>query len=150
VRSQLAITSASNNYVTFKNSFMLSNLSVRVRNCILQKIWCNACIAAAAATAMNTVCTTRSSTPIITTTTTITQILPHRIRNGQDDVSDGSSLASFHRGSDSILSQSIWGLWWIKWHRHRFFSEYFGFPLSVSFHYCSICIHSTITFGKLP
>jgi hypothetical protein len=34
--------------------------------------------------------------------------------------------------------QSMWDLWWTKWHWDRLFSEYFGFPLSVSFHRCSI------------
>jgi hypothetical protein len=28
--------------------------------------------------------------------------------------------------------------WWTKCYRDRFFSEYFGFPLSISFHCCSI------------
>ena len=32
--------------------------------------------------------------------------------------------------------------WWTKWHWDRFFSQYFGFPLSVSFHHSSINIHS--------
>jgi hypothetical protein len=32
----------------------------------------------------------------------------------------------------------MWDLWWTKWHWDRFFSEYFGFPLSVSLHRCSI------------
>jgi hypothetical protein len=32
----------------------------------------------------------------------------------------------------------MWGLWWTKWHWDRFFPEYFGFPLSVSFHRCYI------------
>jgi hypothetical protein len=32
----------------------------------------------------------------------------------------------------------MWDLWWTKWHRNRFFSEYFGFPMSISFHRCSI------------
>jgi hypothetical protein len=32
----------------------------------------------------------------------------------------------------------MWNLWWTKWHWDRFFSEYFGFALSVSFHRCSI------------
>jgi hypothetical protein len=27
-----------------------------------------------------------------------------------------------------------WDLWWTKWHWDRFFSESFGFPLSISFH----------------
>jgi hypothetical protein len=42
------------------------------------------------------------------------------------------------RRPGSIPGQSIWDLWWTKWHWHRFFPEYFGFPLSVSFHRCSI------------
>jgi hypothetical protein len=29
-------------------------------------------------------------------------------------------------------------LWWRKWHWDRFFPEYVGFSLSVSFHRCSI------------
>jgi hypothetical protein len=36
-----------------------------------------------------------------------------------------------------ILGQFVWDLWWTKWHWDRFFSEYFGFALSVSFHKCS-------------
>jgi hypothetical protein len=31
-------------------------------------------------------------------------------------------------------------MWWTKWHWDRFFSEYFFFPLSISFHRCSITI----------
>jgi hypothetical protein len=31
----------------------------------------------------------------------------------------------------------MWDLW-TKWHWDRFFSEYFGFPLSISFHRFSI------------
>jgi hypothetical protein len=27
-----------------------------------------------------------------------------------------------------------WDLWWTKWHWDRFFSEFFGFPQSISFH----------------
>jgi hypothetical protein len=34
--------------------------------------------------------------------------------------------------------QSMWDLWWKKWQWDRFLSEYFGFPMSVSFHWCSI------------
>jgi hypothetical protein len=34
--------------------------------------------------------------------------------------------------------QSMWDLWWTKWHWDRVFSEYFGFLLSISFHRCSI------------
>jgi hypothetical protein len=32
----------------------------------------------------------------------------------------------------------MWDLWWTKWHWDRFFPEYFGLPLSVSFHRYSI------------
>jgi hypothetical protein len=32
----------------------------------------------------------------------------------------------------------MWDLWWTNWHWDMFFSEYFGFPLSISFHRCSI------------
>jgi hypothetical protein len=30
--------------------------------------------------------------------------------------------------------QSMWDLWWTKWHWDRVFSEFFGFSMSVSFH----------------
>jgi hypothetical protein len=44
-----------------------------------------------------------------------------------------------HRGGPgSILDQSMWDLWWTKWHWDRFFPELFGFPLSISFHRCSV------------
>jgi hypothetical protein len=34
--------------------------------------------------------------------------------------------------------QSMWDLWRTKWHWDRFFPEYVGFPLSISFHRHSI------------
>jgi hypothetical protein len=34
--------------------------------------------------------------------------------------------------------QSMWDLWWTKWHWDKFFPEYFGFPLPISFQWCSI------------
>jgi hypothetical protein len=34
--------------------------------------------------------------------------------------------------------QSMWDLWWTKWHWDSFFPEYFGFSLSISFQWCSI------------
>jgi len=37
------------------------------------------------------------------------------------------------------------GVWWMKWHWNRFFSEFFGFPLSVSFH--RGCPYSYIIWG---
>jgi hypothetical protein len=42
------------------------------------------------------------------------------------------------RRSGLILGQSMWDLWWTKWHWDRFLPEYFGFPLSISFHRWSI------------
>jgi hypothetical protein len=47
-----------------------------------------------------------------------------------------------HRGGPAlILGWSVWYLWWTKWHWDRFFSEYFGFPLSFSFHPCNVRLH---------
>jgi hypothetical protein len=37
-----------------------------------------------------------------------------------------------------IPGRSMWDLWWKKWHWDRYFSEYFGFPLPISLHLCSI------------
>jgi hypothetical protein len=45
----------------------------------------------------------------------------------------------------SPSSLSIWDLWWTKWHWDRFFIQYFSFPLSISFHQCSIHIHPSTT-----
>jgi hypothetical protein len=39
---------------------------------------------------------------------------------------------------NSIPGQSMWDLWWAKWHWDRFIPEYFGFRLSISSHRCSI------------
>jgi hypothetical protein len=50
----------------------------------------------------------------------------------------GRAMASHRRGPVSIPDQSVWDLWWTEWHWDRFFPEYFGFPLSVSFNRCSI------------
>jgi hypothetical protein len=41
---------------------------------------------------------------------------------------------SFHGSHLGGVSQSMWNLWWTKWHWNRFFSEVFGFPLLISFH----------------
>jgi hypothetical protein len=43
-------------------------------------------------------------------------------------------------GPGSRPDHTMWDLWWTKWHWDRFYSESFGFPLSVSFHRCSIFI----------
>ena len=54
----------------------------------------------------------------------------------------GSQFLQSHcTGPGLIPGQSMWELWWTKWHRERFFPpEYFSFSLSVSFHQCSIFI----------
>jgi hypothetical protein len=46
----------------------------------------------------------------------------------------GWSLACHRRGLSVIPSQSMWNLWWTKWHWHGFLSFYFCCPLLVSFH----------------
>ena len=43
-------------------------------------------------------------------------------------------------GPGSIPGRSMSDLWWKKWHWDKFIPEYFGFPLSISFHRCSIKI----------
>jgi hypothetical protein len=30
-------------------------------------------------------------------------------------------------------TQSVWDLWWTEWHWDRFFSEFFGSPLSIQY-----------------
>jgi hypothetical protein len=40
----------------------------------------------------------------------------------------------------------MWVLWWTKWHWDRFFPQYFGFPLSVSIHWCAMTQKKLITF----
>jgi len=48
-----------------------------------------------------------------------------------------SQFLQFHcTGPNLIPGQSMWELWWIKWHWDRLFppSEHFSFLLSVSFH----------------
>jgi hypothetical protein len=43
------------------------------------------------------------------------------------------AMTSPYRGGPaSIPEQSMWDLWRIKWHRYRFLSQDFGYPLSVS------------------
>jgi hypothetical protein len=42
----------------------------------------------------------------------------------------------------------MWDLWWTKWHWDRFFPEYFGFPLSISFLRCSITRKGTMSSGS--
>jgi hypothetical protein len=59
----------------------------------------------------------------------------------------GSYLPASHRGGPgSRPCQSMWDLWWEKLHWDRFLSDFFGFPLSVSFHRGSP--HSHVTSEK--
>lgn len=39
---------------------------------------------------------------------------------------------------NSLPGQSMWDLWGTMWNQDMFFSESFSFPLSISFHWCSI------------
>jgi hypothetical protein len=60
-------------------------------------------------------------------------------REGQKDLKVQSGpKEKTGQGEKKARSQSMWDLWWTKWHCDRFFPEYFGFPLSISFHRCSI------------
>jgi hypothetical protein len=53
-----------------------------------------------------------------------------------------SRSASHRGGPGSRPGQSVWDLWWTKWHWDTFFNEFFGFPLSVSsFHQRSILLY---------
>jgi hypothetical protein len=44
---------------------------------------------------------------------------------------------------DTLMRRKI--SWWTKWQWDKFFSKYFGFSLSVSFHQLSIFVHSSVT-----
>jgi hypothetical protein len=57
--------------------------------------------------------------------------------------SGGYSPSSGPRDKGSVPGQSTWELWWTKCHWDMFFSQHFA--LSVSFHRCSILIHSFTT-----
>ena len=53
---------------------------------------------------------------------------------------DGLWPASYRRETASIPGASRLDLWFTKWHRETAFSEYFSFPLPVSFHHCAVLI----------
>jgi len=46
------------------------------------------------------------------------------------------------REASFIPGQSMWDLWWTKWHWDRILSQYFTLLLSVSCHHCAILIDS--------
>jgi hypothetical protein len=41
----------------------------------------------------------------------------------------------------------MWDLWWTKWHWDRFFSEFFGFPLSI--YYSTVVLRTHIVWGMV-
>jgi len=43
------------------------------------------------------------------------------------------------------LVAGLWDLWWTMRHWKRYFSGYFTFPLSATFHQCFTLIHLSIT-----
>jgi hypothetical protein len=47
-------------------------------------------------------------------------------------------------GPTSIPGQSMWDMWWTKWHWAKSFSDYFSFTQSVSVQKCSILIFTYI------
>jgi len=47
-----------------------------------------------------------------------------------------------------VTGQSVWDLWWTKWHWDRGFSQYLCFPLSISFHRCSTFIYLLLWAGQ--
>jgi hypothetical protein len=50
--------------------------------------------------------------------------------------------------SVSVLGQSMWDLWWIKWPWDRLF-RVLPYSLSVQFHQCSTLIHLSPTLYNL-
>jgi len=62
------------------------------------------------------------------------------LKFGPSYASVGYSPACYRGELGSIPGQSLWDFWWQKWHWDRYFFEFFGFPLSVSFYLCSILI----------
>jgi hypothetical protein len=50
----------------------------------------------------------------------------------------------------SRLAHSMWDLWWTEWHWDRFFSEFFGFSLSISFHRGSPNVYSNWEMNNRP
>jgi len=44
----------------------------------------------------------------------------------------------------SITGQSVWDLWWKKWHANRISYGYFGLCLVLLFHQCSLWLNSFI------
>jgi hypothetical protein len=60
----------------------------------------------------------------------------------------GNSILQFRWNLFKV--QSKWDLWWTKWHWDRFFPKYFDFPLSISFHRCSITWKNEKNWSSFP
>jgi len=45
-----------------------------------------------------------------------------------------------------ILGQYLWKWWQTEWHWNRFLSEWFSFPILVSFHHCFILLFDSFSF----
>jgi hypothetical protein len=60
-----------------------------------------------------------------------------------------SLIVSHHGASGSGLGQSMWDLWWTKWHWDTGVSEFLGLPPSLSFHPGSIVMYHLGQCSKL-
>jgi hypothetical protein len=57
-------------------------------------------------------------------------------------IGSGCQSPAFHRGGIGWCpGQSMWDLWRKKWHWDRFFSGFFFFSLSLSFHRVSVLVY---------
>jgi len=62
----------------------------------------------------------------------------------------GSKLLATHHGGPALIpGQFMWVLWWTEWHCDRFFSKYFGYPLSAQFYQCSVLILHSSTISTI-
>ena len=65
--------------------------------------------------------------------------------SGSPTMAPAFSRRPHSSGPGSIPDRSVWDLRCTEWQWDRVFSQYSSFPLSVSFHHCSILIHSSTT-----
>ena len=93
----------------------------------------------------------RNSNPIIPASEqpqTAQPLGPPVSANARLNISNGFLRPDYGRVcASSILDQSVWGLWWIKWQRDRFFSGNLCIRLPLPSHHCPLFIHS---FTYLP
>jgi hypothetical protein len=65
-----------------------------------------------------------------------------RLRPGVN-MAQGYCLITYRGSRGSIQGQFLWDLWRSEWHWDRPLFQYFGSPLSIHFHVCSILICHT-------